>query len=483
MEQQHSISIQSHLTCPVCFRMRERFICTHCSRYTGPDQTSESFNDKLLRYQQKFQLKNNLSERINQTLMKHEIALSTKNQILEKQHRIQCLKALYHCNRKETETVRKEVKKLYSNIELMKKNGKMWKKFLRKYKAKLNSKIVNASQSKINLEKLSTELYNIRCKNARALVRDLFPIRHIPAKLLSSDLNPIRTKSAEDNVIQRSACDRSHADDKGFDACDDNCSLSDEQLWDLVEASNTVYVNGKWVSLHDDNDDKHSVLGAMLPTNGDYQAYFVWTTEVPALLENPAYHINAAFLYTTQLVNILSMYLDTNLPYKLCYSEFSDMIFDRQKFDTAVSKLNYNVLYLCSLQYQKSYELISTEILKNLRLCIDPDNDCLGRQNIYELDPNTYFLLDTCTDSNIDLAKNQDELTQSTEIDSDDVEMSWINSASPAGNEIKELMTDSPHDELNSGDISADESLASASSLVFSAAALVKYWWQYATNE
>lgn len=157
---------------------------------------------------------------------------------------------------------------------------------------------MHATQSKATLQKLSTELHNIRCANVRALIRDLFPIQHIPAKPLSGNNDPAPYKPADDDQLKRNLYSTTSDDsnmensvhqggnisndknDKQFTACEDNCILSDEQLWDLVEASNTVYVNGKWISLRDDNDDKHSILSAKIPTNGDCQAYFIWSKSI-----------------------------------------------------------------------------------------------------------------------------------------------------------------------------------------------------------
>ena len=139
-------------------------------------------------------------------------------------------------------------------------------------------------------------MYKIRCVNIRALVRDLFPIEYIPGGPLSSNVIPAsctadnnqskinRYSAHNDSNIADSAYFDEHTsndtNDKQFGAYENNCILSDEQLWELVEASNTVYVNGKWISLRDDNDDKHSILSAKVPTNGDYQAYFIWSKSI-----------------------------------------------------------------------------------------------------------------------------------------------------------------------------------------------------------
>lgn len=65
--------------------------------------------------------------------------------------------------------------------------------------------------------------------------------------------------------------------------------------------------------------------------NGDYTAYNDWVATIKDGVPNPpgtsetmtssncAYRISAALTYTTQLVHLLSYYLDVRLPYKVNY--------------------------------------------------------------------------------------------------------------------------------------------------------------------
>lgn len=65
--------------------------------------------------------------------------------------------------------------------------------------------------------------------------------------------------------------------------------------------------------------------------NGDYSAYNDWVATTKDGVPNPpgttetltstncAYRISAALTYTTQLVHLLSYYLDVRLPYKIHY--------------------------------------------------------------------------------------------------------------------------------------------------------------------
>lgn len=100
----------------------------------------------------------------------------------------------------------------------------------------------------------------------------------------------------------------------------------------LAEATHTAYVRGRWI-LQDSSQSElqHIIVAPSLPNNGDYSAYNDWvvTTKdgVPSTSgpndylssSNSAYRISAALTYTTQLLHLLSFYLDVRLPYKILY--------------------------------------------------------------------------------------------------------------------------------------------------------------------
>lgn len=111
---------------------------------------------------------------------------------------------------------------------------------------------------------------------------------------------------------------------------------------ELAEATRTAYVRGRWVMQDSQHEEHHIVVAPSLPGNGDYSAYVDWITSnkdgVPILGSggaaggragaedidtltsiNHAYRISAALTYTTQMVDLLSFYLDVNLPFKVHY--------------------------------------------------------------------------------------------------------------------------------------------------------------------
>lgn len=113
---------------------------------------------------------------------------------------------------------------------------------------------------------------------------------------------------------------------------------------ELAEATRTAYVRGRWVMQDSQHEEHHIIVAPSLPGNGDYSAYVDWITSnkdgVPILGSgggtggggragaedidtltsiNHAYRISAALTYTTQMVDLLSFYLDVNLPFKVHY--------------------------------------------------------------------------------------------------------------------------------------------------------------------
>lgn len=113
---------------------------------------------------------------------------------------------------------------------------------------------------------------------------------------------------------------------------------------ELAEATRTAYVRGRWVMQDSQHEEHHIVVAPSLPGNGDYSAYVDWiasnkdgvpilgsggagggkgragTEDIETLTSiNHAYRISAALTYTTQMVDLLSFYLDVKLPFKVHY--------------------------------------------------------------------------------------------------------------------------------------------------------------------
>uniref|UniRef100_A0A3Q3ANP7 Autophagy related 14 n=1 Tax=Kryptolebias marmoratus TaxID=37003 RepID=A0A3Q3ANP7_KRYMA len=169
--------------------------------------------------------------------------------------------------------------------------------------------------------------------------------------------------------------------------------LTSSTVTELAEARRTTYLSGRWIWDDQNGETSVSITGApvVLPSNGDYSAYYSWVEEKstnpgPELDHiNPAHTISAALCYATQLVTILSHILDVNLPKKLCNSEFCGENLSRYRFTRCLSKLNTNILHLCFSQHVNSDKLHPHHTLRNVMFLIGPDNDNLGRTGPFEV--------------------------------------------------------------------------------------------------
>lgn len=116
-------------------------------------------------------------------------------------------------------------------------------------------------------------------------------------------------------------------------------------ITELAEATQMSFVDGRWHLQGSQHDEQHIVVAPWLPGNGDYSAYVAWIAankdcyplmanhsgpvaagrvnameDVDTLTSiNDAYRISAALSYTTQLVDLISYYLDVNVPFKVNY--------------------------------------------------------------------------------------------------------------------------------------------------------------------
>lgn len=191
--------------------------------------------------------------------------------------------------------------KILHRDSLLKNNNNTIKKFpqyennvknLRDY---VDKRIDTNTQLDINRTKLQEDLkYRIRHDIAK-LIKYIFPISQTITKSVRSDNN-------EDTAIA------------------------------LDDASRTAYVRGRWIIQHSQNEMQLVIVAPSLPSNGDYSQYNDWVatnkdgvpnsnmgTNETLSSNNHAYRISAALTYTTQLVHLLSFYLDVRLPYKLLY--------------------------------------------------------------------------------------------------------------------------------------------------------------------
>ena len=62
--------------------------------------------------------------------------------------------------------------------------------------------------------------------------------------------------------------------DIGSDVISESFSTSPE--FDLEEATRTIHVEGKWISLKSEETQQHTIIDVGMPNSGDFIKYFVW---------------------------------------------------------------------------------------------------------------------------------------------------------------------------------------------------------------
>lgn len=156
----------------------------------------------------------------------------------------------------------------------------------------------------VRRSELQTELQRRIQQRIETLVRYIFPISRVLSRSEHSEVTEVPNRVSE-----------------------------------LAEATRTAYVRGRWVLQDSHHELHHAVVAPSLPGNGDYSEYIHWITSnkdgVPIVgtggggagasgvetqpSQNPAYRISGALTYTTQMVDLLSYYLDIHLPFKVQY--------------------------------------------------------------------------------------------------------------------------------------------------------------------
>lgn len=157
----------------------------------------------------------------------------------------------------------------------------------------------------------------------------------------------------------------------------------------LADARNTSYIGGKWI-LRESGicEMQYQIVAPSLPANGDYAAYGNWLMEskddVPKSSPNEifpsrvaAFRIVGALTYTTQLINVLSFYLNIHLPHKIAYADFCKKL-NEEYFDRKVFRLNSNILYLAYSQGVNLSKCKEKNTLENVLTILNPEISNLG---------------------------------------------------------------------------------------------------------
>lgn len=294
-----------------------------------------------------------------------------KHKNLKSVHRAQqatCIQLLQ--NRKMAEDLQFAIKQKRENISLLKKLIDEREMNTKKLREK-NQRLTNANRSsrkqvpqyiakcqqfadyivktddrngKLNEDRINLheQLQQCRVQNIVKLIKFIFPLSERISK--------------GDHIVVPST-ENSVGDATGPNAADLGATaVCAETMNALAEATHTAYIRGRWILQDSHGELQHVIVAPSLPgivekskpvklrkvlthwvlfyrfiENGDYSAYNDWvaitkdgvpnapgTTETLTSI-NCAYRISAALTYTTQLIHLLSYYLDVRLPFKINY--------------------------------------------------------------------------------------------------------------------------------------------------------------------
>lgn len=333
------------------------------------------FSDKQLKYKN---LKNaNLlqEEKFQKLIQKHKLTENLKIKIKEKRNNIELLTKLIKEKRENLEKLQATKKSNHDRnrnlrIVLPKYDDKVNK--LGDYVCRVKEK---NDTSREECEDLQLELKTFRRDYIDKLVKYIFPISQTVATSTSLRL---LTDLKDSQNSRRSS----------------NESLQPELQSEILEAIRTAYIRGRWVSEESHGELQYIIVAPSLPSNGDYSAYCDWivhnkdlvpntagnagNNDLGSVQQNPAFRISAALTYTTQLVQVLSFYLDVRLPFKMSYSDYTNDLNEPQ-FLRRLARLNSNVLYLCYTQTIKLKNIQVKHTLENILLLLDTKVSDLGR--------------------------------------------------------------------------------------------------------
>ncbi|KAL3873560.1 hypothetical protein ACJMK2_036659 [Sinanodonta woodiana] len=258
----------------------------------------------------------------------------------------------------------------------------------------------------------------------------------------------------------------------------------------LKDACQTAYIRGRWVYGTNDMDVKYKIVDPVLPSNGDYSQFSVWLANRRESAEiqrepNPrsnALDIIAGLSHTAQLVSLLSYILQVHLPKRLCYSEFMSNNMTEQQYNSAVSRLNQNVLYLCFSQGVDPMSLEPKHTVQNIVILLK--SPVLGRVSSFEVNEE---MMQSVEDLGCQSDDSEDDYFKSFRHDDTDCAQDW----EQVPIEIPEFNIPSRADVTSTTSVQSmaytsqilSESTLSASGLVSSAAASFAYFFRAATGQ
>ncbi|XP_013387967.1 beclin 1-associated autophagy-related key regulator isoform X2 [Lingula anatina] len=349
--------------CPLCRNSRRPFTCQRClrdgnfahSKCENPDNR-DKFSVKLRKWHA-------LKKERSKVLARVESAVQKHLDIDAKKTEIQLYTKKLNLLQKAIEEVKSKEARDQDNLKAIKKNNAYKNSKVKKQQEKLKRilKYMEDGQNKMEtregfLIESEDELSKIRRQRIDELGTFIFSIKEIEPKS-EVDSMQLSTVSA------------------------------------LAEARRTAYVRGKWIYTDNGGELQYQVVDPKLPGHGDYSAYCAWISQADKKHSaegelghlNPAYTLCAALGYTTQITQVLAFILDVNLPKRLCYSEFFGCDLTEKQFNSAVNRLNHQVLHLCFTQNVSPEKLHPRQTIHNMLLLLKSAH--LGRSGMFQVSP------------------------------------------------------------------------------------------------
>ncbi|XP_050406257.1 beclin 1-associated autophagy-related key regulator [Patella vulgata] len=374
--------------CPLCKCSVRPYYCHIC---VTDGCFQHSINDKRLTkdaYHQKQQKWKKEKEKRIKLLNKVETAIVAKekkyeklNEIEECKRRILLLKNAIKTVNKETDKAENRLIKSRERTSQRRSKGRLHDDKVQKIKKYIISGGLISENKRDETDKTMDILQNGRQSHVQALTNYIFPI---------TETRPSHVETSMINTIK--------------------------------EACQTAYVRGKWQYTDLRSDTLYKILEPTLPSNGNFSAYNLWvsvTRENGAAPDsecgtsNPGHTFRAALCYATQLLSILLHILDINSPRKLCYSEFCSDELTEKQLNSAVNKLNHNILYVCFSQGISIEDVSPKDTLHNLYILLHNSN--IGRCIPFEV---CEEMIQSVTDGSVsdDSEDEPDTLTDDVDI-------------------------------------------------------------------
>ncbi|KXJ17527.1 Beclin 1-associated autophagy-related key regulator [Exaiptasia diaphana] len=446
-------------------------MCVSRGDFSKSKQSEISYCELQRKYENLKRLKLAFQTRILEMLEKRKHLHALSEKIVIKRERVHCLHQVLHDTQESCNIDLLQLNSLRdSNSQKQKQMAINREKVTRKAHAKDQYK-AKLSEDRESLVMVSNKLSKLRKRTVINTQQYLFPVEAIP-------VYPVMGTPPPHNLN----IDLDTSQDIEVDEIQTHESVESA----LAEATQTSYVEGRWVSKEDDLNIEYSIVDSMcvLRGNNDYSSYCDWVKahrngsrgpDEDFGLRNPAFTICAGLSHTAQFLELLAYYFDVILPKKLNYSEFCHNELSKSEFRSAVSRLNSNILHLCFTQHVDPTLLSWDRPLHNLYALLNSSS--IGRIGAFECHPEQLLL-------SVEQDKSQS--------DDSDMEDGGANSESDTDWETLPKSLDVPEDvpiytntstktsmTLSSGQEESTEGPGTTASLVTSAAASVAALWPW----